>query len=57
MHKQTQTTRQRLLQEQSAQYLNESEVPFTVPPCLPIVDSDRLVAGTAFDAAKVPRKG
>jgi hypothetical protein len=54
MHKQTQTTRQRLLQEQSAQYLNESELPFTVPPCLPIVDSDSFVArAAAFDAARI----
>ena len=56
MRKQTQFARQRLLQEQSAQYLNESELPFTVPLCLPIVDSDQFVARTAaFDAATIPR--
>jgi hypothetical protein len=32
MRKQPQFARQRLLQEQSDQYLNESELPFTVPP-------------------------
>jgi hypothetical protein len=57
MPKQNQSIPQRLLLQQSAQYLNESELPFTVPLRLPIVDSDRPVAGTAFDAAKVPRKG
>jgi hypothetical protein len=57
MRKQNQSIRQRLMRQQSAQYLNESELPFTVPLCLPIVDSDRLVAGTAVDAAKIPRKG
>jgi hypothetical protein len=57
MRKQNQSDQQRLLRQQSAQYLNESELPFTVPLCLPIVDPDRPVAGTAFDAAKIPRKG
>ncbi len=56
MPKQNQSIRQRLLRQQSAQYLNESELPFTVPLSLPIVDPDRLVAGPAFDAAKIPRK-
>jgi hypothetical protein len=54
MRKQTQFARQRPLPEQSDQYLNESELPFTVPLCLPIVDSDRFVArAAAFDAATV----
>jgi hypothetical protein len=58
MRKQNQSIRQRLLQQQSAQYVNESELPFTMPLCLPIVDSDRFVARTtAFDPATIPRKG
>jgi hypothetical protein len=57
MRKQTQFARQRLLQEQSAQFLNESELPFTVPLCLPTVDSDRFVARTgAIAATTIPRK-
>jgi hypothetical protein len=56
MRKQTQFARQRLLQEQSAQYLNESELPFTVQLCLPLVDPVRSVVRTAaFDAAIIPR--
>jgi len=58
MRKQTQSIRQRLLQEQSAQYLNESELPFTVPLSLPVVDSDSFVSRTAdFDVTTIPRKG
>ena len=57
MRKQTQFARQRLLQEQSAQFLNESELPFTAPLCLPIVDPDGVVARTAAIAAtRIPRK-
>jgi hypothetical protein len=57
MRKQTQFARQRLLQEQSAQFLNESELPFTVPLCLPIVESDPSVAPTtAIAATTIPRK-
>ena len=51
MRKQTQLVGQRLLQEQSAQFLNESELPFTMPLRLPIVESARLVARTAAIAA------
>ena len=57
MRKQTQSIRRRLLQEQAAQYLNESEMPFTVPVCLPVVDSDWLAARTAaFDSINIPCK-
>jgi|GEM_PF-5728446 len=56
MRKQTESARQRPLHEQADQYLNESELPFTVPLCLPIVDSSRFVARTnAVDAATIPR--
>jgi hypothetical protein len=58
MRKQTQSIRQRLLQEQSAQYLNESELLFTVPLSLPVVDSDTFASRTAdFDVTTIPRKG
>jgi hypothetical protein len=58
MRKQTQSLRQRLLQEQSAQYLNESELPFTVPLSLPVVDSNSFVSRTGdFDVTTIPRKG
>lgn len=57
MRKQTQSSRRRLLQEQSARYLNESELPFTVPQRLPVVASDGPATQTAaFDATHVCRK-
>ena len=57
MRKQTQFARQRFLQQQAAQFLNDSELPFTVPLCLPIVDSDPFVARTAAcDPVTTPRK-
>jgi hypothetical protein len=58
MSKQTQRIRRRLLQEQWAQYLDESELPFTVPLSMPVVDPDSFVSRTAaFDAATIPRQG
>lgn len=58
MRKETQSIRRRLLQEQSAQYLDESELPFTVPLSLPVVDSDSFVSrAAAFGAATIPRQG
>lgn len=58
MRKQTMSAQQQLLQEQLDRHLNKSELPFTVPLCLPIIHSDRFVATTtAFDAATIPRKG
>ena len=47
MTKQTNFTQQRLLERQSAQYVNDSELPFTMPRTPPGVDADLLVDARA----------
>jgi hypothetical protein len=44
MHKRTQSIRQ-----QSDQYVNESELPFTTPPAPPAGHADQLMAGSLRD--------
>jgi hypothetical protein len=51
MRTQAQSLRQRLLEEQSRQYLNESEFPFSVP----IVDADTPVGRAAARRAQQRR--
>jgi hypothetical protein len=47
MRTQTQSKRQRLAEQQSLQFLNESELPFSAPPFPAVVDADSFVTTAA----------
>lgn len=49
MRKQTQSTRQQLMERQSAQYVNDSELPFSAPPTPPrVVKTSSTVSNNSW---------
>ena len=52
MPTQTKPMRHRIVEQQSARYLNESELPFSAPRILPVVDADAFAARAAAVGAQ-----
>lgn len=56
MSKPTQSTRQRLLERQSARYVDELELPFSMPPAKAAVDDGPLVDARLGDGEQPARR-